>query len=265
MSKLSLILGTFVVAALLLSQPVSATVVEVDVTIKSVDARTRGISVSYEVKGEQKSLDLDVSRKAEITVNGKEATLDAVKPGQKGRVSYDKDLVVVTKIEATGDGTEPGVVSIVAVTELQGIFSPCLSEDGLTIYYSKGFKNVPHIYTAHRKDADSLFENERLLFEGWIPAVTNDGLEMIFCGSLTPETRCFYSASRSSATESFKRPKPVPELRDPPQAEWSRNQSFSSDGLTLYFARILERERKIWRLQLAPTESRRGASRNQSA
>ena len=62
--------------------------------------------MNYEVKGEQKSIDLDVSRKAEITVDGKEETLDALKPGQKAKVSFEKDLQVVTKIVATGGGAD---------------------------------------------------------------------------------------------------------------------------------------------------------------
>jgi hypothetical protein len=93
------------ILSILVARSAEAAVVEVEVTVKSVDAKARGITVNYEVSGKPKSIDLDVSRKAAITVNGKQGTLDAVKPGQKAKVSFEKDLQVVTKIDATGSGT----------------------------------------------------------------------------------------------------------------------------------------------------------------
>lgn len=100
--------GVFVLMACAFSQAAMAETVTVDVTIKAIDSKSRGITVSYETKSGQKSIDLDVSRKAEITVNGEAGRLESVKPGQKAKVTYEKDLQVVTKIEATGEGTPPG-------------------------------------------------------------------------------------------------------------------------------------------------------------
>jgi hypothetical protein len=108
MLKRTVALSVFGLVLLLVCQSAKAAVVEVDVTVKSVDAKARGITVTYETKLGQKSIDLDVSRKAEITVNGKPGKLDAVKPGQKAKVAFEKELQVVTKIDATGKGTEPG-------------------------------------------------------------------------------------------------------------------------------------------------------------
>jgi hypothetical protein len=108
MFKLAAIHVLFALAGLLLSQQAEAAVVEVDVTIKSVDAKARGITVTYETKTGQKSIDLDVSRKATITINGSDATLDALRPGQKAKVAFEKELQVVTKIDATGNGAAPG-------------------------------------------------------------------------------------------------------------------------------------------------------------
>ena len=68
------------------------------------EAKSRGITVTYETKSGQKSIDLDVSRKAEITVNGEAANVDALRPGQKAKITYEKELQVVTKIDATGTG-----------------------------------------------------------------------------------------------------------------------------------------------------------------
>jgi hypothetical protein len=108
MSKRTFAQSIIFLVLLLVCHKTQAAVVEVDVTLKSVDAKARGITVAYETKGTQKSIDLDVSRKAKITINGKDGTLDSLKPGQKAKVSYEKELQVVTKIVATGEGTAPG-------------------------------------------------------------------------------------------------------------------------------------------------------------
>jgi hypothetical protein len=105
MSKSTVIL--FVLVLLVVCQSATAAVIEVATTIKAVDVKSRGITVAYETKLGTKSIDLDVSRKAEIVVNGKKAALEAVKVGQKAKVSYEKELQVVVKIDATGKGDEP--------------------------------------------------------------------------------------------------------------------------------------------------------------
>lgn len=106
--KLKIIIATFLVAIPFATSVALAETVEVAVTVKSVDVKARAITVVYETKSGEKSIDLDVSRKAEITVNGKAGMLDSVKIGQKAKVVYEKELQVVTKIDATGEGTAPG-------------------------------------------------------------------------------------------------------------------------------------------------------------
>ncbi|MBN1588099.1 MAG: PDZ domain-containing protein [Pirellulales bacterium] len=76
--------------------------VTVQVTIQSVNADARQILVRYETRSGQKTISLDVSRKAEITINGEKATLGLLAGGLKAKVDYHKDLAIVTKIEATG-------------------------------------------------------------------------------------------------------------------------------------------------------------------
>jgi hypothetical protein len=253
--KFNVIFGLFV--GILLSSSAQSATVEVEVTIKSVDVKARGITVGYESPTWQKTIQLVVAPKAEISVDGKPGTIESLKVDQKAAVLFDKELLVVTKIDVKGGGEEAATskprtqagstraagdetekMSLVEVSELQQRAWPaCLSEDGLTIYFGLG-----RIYTAHRKDTDSLFENERPLFEGLEPAVTNDGLEVIVVGAKTvaptPEPKSFCSATRDSTKEAFRRPKPIPELRDPPEMkDWSRNPYLSPDGLTLYFHR----------------------------
>lgn len=70
--------------------------VVVDGTVKSVDAQGRVLTIETK----RKTLELDVSRKATITIGGKERLLEDLKPGQAVTISYESSLEVVTKIEA---------------------------------------------------------------------------------------------------------------------------------------------------------------------
>ena len=92
MSKLTVLLSSFVVAVVLLSGRTEAAVVEVDVTIKAVNPQARGITVVYKTDLGEKTIELDVSRKAEITLNGNSDSLASLGPGLKAKVSYDKEL-----------------------------------------------------------------------------------------------------------------------------------------------------------------------------
>jgi hypothetical protein len=107
MQKLQVGFVTFVLS-FFTCQSMWAAIVDVDVTIKSVDVKSREITVSYETDLGDKVIELDVSRKAKITVNDKESTLDNVIPGQKAKVSYEKELQIITKIDAKGTGTAVG-------------------------------------------------------------------------------------------------------------------------------------------------------------
>ena len=92
---------THSLALLILSTtPLLAESIEIDVTIRSVDATARSISVRYK----KKVLNLDVSRKAKITANGEAESLDNLAVGQLATINYETNLEIVTKIDATGEG-----------------------------------------------------------------------------------------------------------------------------------------------------------------
>lgn len=67
--------------------------------VTAVDATKKSITFD--------DLELDVSRKTKITVDGEKATLADIKKGQQAKVTYDDDLEVATSIavgkEADGD------------------------------------------------------------------------------------------------------------------------------------------------------------------
>ena len=72
--------------------------VQVDVILKSIDPTTRTIYVEHNGKVSQ----LDLSRRASITINGAPAKSDALTPGDEATVEYHKELAVVMKIDAKG-------------------------------------------------------------------------------------------------------------------------------------------------------------------
>jgi hypothetical protein len=79
----------------LATDSVQAAVITIDGTVKSVDAEKRTITV----KTKTKTLKLDVSRKAKISVKSETAKLDSLKVGQKVKISYHDGLEIVLKIE----------------------------------------------------------------------------------------------------------------------------------------------------------------------
>ncbi len=91
---------TCVTLVLLMASASRADVITIDGMVKSVDAKKRTISVETG----SKSLTLDVSSKAKISVDGKDAGLELLKAGQKVSLSYHDKLEVVLKIEAEAPG-----------------------------------------------------------------------------------------------------------------------------------------------------------------
>lgn len=103
-SRLNLLTTCFGIAIILAGSGVQAEVVSIDVTIKAIDAKDRSITVTKTTKSQSKDIELEVGKKAKVSLDGKEATLDSLKPGQKASISYESDLEVVTNIEVTDDG-----------------------------------------------------------------------------------------------------------------------------------------------------------------
>ena len=101
-------LSMFFAVALLVSASfaqavtVAAEVASVQCTIKSADPATRSVTVTYMVGTGEKSITLDVSRKAEITLNGEKSDLDSLASGLTATVDYNRELEIVTKIAAVG-------------------------------------------------------------------------------------------------------------------------------------------------------------------
>ena len=69
--------------------------VSIDVTIESIDLEKRSVTVLRK----SKSSTLDVSRKAKITVDGVEASLETLQTNQSATITFDPELEVISRIE----------------------------------------------------------------------------------------------------------------------------------------------------------------------
>ena len=127
----SLLFATFFLVGLFLASSTLAAVVTVEVTIKAINPQTRGITVVYETDLGEATIELDVSKKARITHNADEVTL----AGQRVKVSYDKDLAVVTKIEATCQRVAKGAEAASAESINELVNKPVLIENQETKRY----------------------------------------------------------------------------------------------------------------------------------
>lgn len=129
-----------------------------------------------------------------------------------------QDLEVVNIDEINTEGSE---------------FHPWISEDGRTLYWAVAGSGVDRwvIWTAKRESPNSLFRGKQKLFRGHSPVVSNDGMEMLFCSSDSPQ---FFVATRSDLEKEFERPKPIRELSFDDN-DFPAPRCLSKDALTLYF------------------------------
>src|SRR5262249_35710363 len=155
---------------------VAADPAKISGTIQSVDARARVIAVKT-APAKNKAVELEVSRKATITVDGAAATLEDLRVGQQAVVVYDAALDVATQIQATGTGeAAPEIANVTEINTKETDFCPWLSPDGLTIYWVMQPPGAEgEVWTARRKDAGSLFTGKRQIGYGRHVAVSSDG------------------------------------------------------------------------------------------
>lgn len=81
---------------------VPAQTASVEVVIQAVKPDAKQITVAYKANVGEKSITLEVSQNAEITLNGEKADLESLKPGLKATVEYNKEMKIVTKIVGVG-------------------------------------------------------------------------------------------------------------------------------------------------------------------
>jgi hypothetical protein len=209
--------------------------VKVSGTILSADATARTISVKT-ADAKAQVVELEVNRKAKVTLDGVAATLEDLRVGQKADVTFEPTLAVATEIQATGGGeAAPEMANLTEINTTGKDFCPWLSEDGLTIYWVMEPPGAEgEIWTAHRKDPGSLFTGKRQVGYGRHICVASDGMVMYLVARRADGKQgdSIQVARRRSTDESFGRPQEVAELRS---VNMPRNLFLSQDGLSLMF------------------------------
>ena len=203
-----------------------AEVVSIEATIKSVDSQNNKITV----KRKGKTTKFDVSKSTDIS---------KLKAGQKVTLSYHLDLETVLKVESPESKSDSKSPELIVLQELdaEGFEgNPVLTKDDLTIFWNiKGpSDSLKWVWTATRKDQNSLYENKKKLLPAADFTVSSDGLEIIMLqnnGSLA-------SATRDDLESNFSRPKTITELNK--KYGFIAAPTISPDALTLYYGRIVK-------------------------
>lgn len=134
-----------------------------------------------------------------------------------------------TRREAKGN---PKSFEFVSAPEIDGFYAS-LPQDGLMVFYEAPSANGPEIRTARRENVDGYFTDRRTLFPGRHPAVSGDGLELVFLQRpVGKQTATLHVASRDSLDTPFRRAAEIRELAGQPDP---KSPFLSTDGLTLCF------------------------------
>lgn len=185
-------------------------------TVKAVDAEKSTVTLTTKDRTAAKDETLDVVKKARITVNGGPAALKDVRRGQQAVATFNTELEVVTKLDATGEGVAPLVPETTFLNELPEAdvdhTGPWPTADGLTLYWKtrpRSGGGQSWIWSARRKTKDGLFEDARRLVPGSDMTVSADGLEMVLLQGVN-----LWATTRPSVDAAFIRPQKVAEFQD---------------------------------------------------
>ena len=201
-------------------------------------------------------LELEVSRRSTIHIDGQVATLSDLESGQAATVTYDDELAIVRTLSVGASQPALATPELIQLSELGAGRFPMtfwVSTDGLSIYWEGG-EAVGTVFTASRDSLSSLFSDTKTVFKGRHPTLTGDGLEMILLGSRADGANdgSLHSAIREASDKQFTRPKEISELRTVPGSP--KSPCLSSDGLTLTFVSSVGEGRNV--VMIAQRDSR---------
>lgn len=199
--------------------------------IETIDLADRRIVISP--RGKDEKIELELTRKTTIKRDGKEDVgLDTIKVGEHAKIKYDSELLVVAIIEL-GEPERTGSTEAVNLEELNGtgLETNCFATlDGLELFWgatpdaanNKEF----YIYTARRANPEAFFKNKQRLFNGTLPVLSSDALQLYY---LNTESGAINLSTRKSRDDEFGRPRPIPSLATFAAPYW-----LSEDGKSLY-------------------------------
>lgn len=216
----------FAVTMFFAATPIHAAEKTIEGKIKSVDATKRTISVI----DKDKTLNLELSKNTTITAKNKPLDARSLQAGQSVKLKYHDGLGIVLQIDVLSPVEKKPELVLLNELDVQGEESnPYLSLDGLTIFFTtkEPSQQTRWVWSAKRKDADSLFENPKRLIPALDFTVSDDGLEMILFLN-----RGLYQTTRDTVEDNFKRPSRITSAVI--QNGFLAGPCLSSDGLTLY-------------------------------
>ncbi|MFI4852608.1 MAG: hypothetical protein ACIAZJ_26145 [Gimesia chilikensis] len=194
--------------------------------IKSVDATKRTISVT----DKDQTLDLELSKNTKITAKNKPLDARSLQAGQDVKLKYHDALGIVLEIDVLSPIQKKPELVVLTELDVNGEESnPWVSSDGMTIYYTvkEPSQQTRWVWTAKRKDAESLFEDPKRLIPAMDFTVSDDGLEMILFLN-----KGLYQTTRDTVDDSFKRPTRITTAVI--NNGFLAGPCLSSDGLTLF-------------------------------
>lgn len=220
---------TLVIAVLLIvATSIQAAEKSIDGKIKSVDPTKRTISVA----DKDNTLDLELSKNSKITAKNKPVNPSSLQSGQSVKLKYHDALGIVLEIDVLSPIQKKPELVLLSELDVNGEESnPWISSNGLTLYYTIKVKELSQqtrwVWTAKRKDTESLFENPKRLIPALDFTLSDDELEMILFLN-----RGLYRTTRSSVEDNFKRPSRITSAVL--EGGFLAGPCLSSDGLTLY-------------------------------
>jgi Tol biopolymer transport system component len=194
---------------------------------------------------------------SDISSDGLELYFESDRPGTQG----DTDIWV-TRRQTVDDSWEPAVNLGTPVNGPQRDYGPCLTRDGLALYFSStrpGGSGGADIYVAARATIEDQWEDPMNLGaivngSAWdhCPSVSADGLTLVF-GSNREKTGtahsglCYiYMSTRLTIDAPWSTPVRLGPEVNPGLAYDSDYPSISADGLSLYFLRKIGEARGLW-------------------
>ena len=198
----------------------------IDGKIKSVDATKRTISVV----DNDKTLDLELSKNTKIVAKDKSLNTSSLQAGQSVILKYYDGLGIVLEIDVLSPIEKKPELVLLSELDTNGEESnPWLSSDGLTIYYTiqEPSQQTRWVWTAKRKDPESLFEDPKRLIPAMDFTLSDDELEMILFLN-----KGLYQTTRATVEDNFKRPSRITSAVI--QNGFLAGPCLSADGLTLY-------------------------------
>ena len=176
------------------------------------------------------TLDLELSKNTKITAKNKPLESRSLQAGQSVKLKYHDGLGIVLEIDVLSPIEKKPELVVLNELDTQGEESnPWFSSDGLTIYYTvkEPLQQTRWVWTAKRKDTESLFEDPKRLIPAMDFTVSDDGLEMILFLN-----RGLYQTTRDTVEDNFKRPSRITSAVI--QNGFLAGPCLSADGLTLY-------------------------------